>query len=168
MDCRRFRNQHALLVDERCSAHEENQMRGHMRGCPRCARLDASVRRSLLLARNLPDIQPAPDFLARLEARLHAGAQPMEVRRRLPAGAIGALAATLVFAALLALDMARSDEAAEIRMAPVLAEAPEADPSIISSALVATLPTGMSVWPAIVAATHAPVHFVSAELADER
>jgi len=157
-----------LLVDEQCSALQENEAREHMKACPRCARLDASVRRSLMLARSLPDIQPAPDFLARLEARLRAGAQPTEPRRRLPSSAIGALAATLVLAALLALDMTSRGEPAEVRLEPVLAATPEADPSIISAALVATLPTGMSVWPAIVAATHAPVHFVSAELADER
>ncbi len=139
-----------------------------MRGCARCAHLDASVRRSLLLARNLPDIQPSPDFMQRLEARLRAGAQPIELRRRHSATTIAALAATLVFAALLTFELARNAQPSAIRMQPVVASAPEADPSIISSALVATLPTGMSVWPAIVAATHAPVHFVAAEMADER
>ena len=143
-------------------------MREHMAACARCARHDASVRRSLLLARNLPDIQPSPDFLLRLQARISAGAQPAEPLRRFPATAIAALAATLVFAALLTFELSRGSEPAAIRMPPVLAMTPETDPSIISSALVATMPTGMSVWPAIVAATYAPVHFVAAEMADER
>jgi hypothetical protein len=168
MDCRRFRNQHALLVDERCSAVQENEMRDHMRACSACARLDAAVRRSLLLARNLPDIQPSPDFLPRLEARLRAGAQPVELRRRYSTTAIAAVAATVVFAALATLELVRGAQPAAIQLPPVVATTPDADPSIISSALVATLPTGMSVWPAIVAATYAPVHFVAAEMADER
>jgi hypothetical protein len=33
---------------------------------------------------------------------------------------------------------------------------------------VATVPTGMSVWPAIMAASQAQMHFVAAELASER
>ena len=142
-------------------------MREHMRACPRCAGLDAAIRRSLLLARNLPDIHPSPDFMPRLQARLRAKEQPAEPRRWSPA-AIAALAATLVFAAALAINARVGREPEVIRMPPVMAMAPEADPSVISSALVAALPTGMSVWPAIVAATHAPVHFVSTELADER
>lgn len=143
-------------------------MREHMRACASCARHDAAIRRSLLLARNLPDIHPSPDFMARLESRLRAGAQPVEIRRTLPVTAFAAIAATVAFTAFLALELFRSSGTAEIRMAPVVASAPEADPSVISSALVASLPTGMSVWPAIVAATHAPVHFVAAEMADER
>jgi hypothetical protein len=168
MDCRRFRDQHALLVDERCSAMQENEMREHMRACADCSRLDASVRRSLLLARNLPDITPSSDFIQRLEARLRDGAQPMELRPRYSLSAIAAVAATLVFAALLTLELVRAHEPSAVRLPPVVAATPEADPSIISSALVATLPTGMSVWPAIVAATHAPVHFVATEMANER
>ena len=143
-------------------------MREHMRACARCARLDASIRRSLLLARNLPDIQPSRDFIARLESRIRAGAQPVEPRRSVSSATLAALAATLVVAAVLTFDLLRSTQPDAIRLQPVVASTPEADPSIISSALVAALPTGMSVWPAIVAATHAPVHFVAAELADER
>ena len=142
-------------------------MLDHMGVCDRCARHDASVRRSLLLARNLTDIQPSPDFIVRLQARLNAGAQPLEPRRP-STTAIAAIAATAVFAALLTLEVVRGRSAEPIRLRPVVATAQGADPSIISSALVATLPTGMSVWPAIVAATHAPVHFVAAEMADER
>jgi hypothetical protein len=139
-----------------------------MNACPACARHDAAIRRSLLLARNLPDIQPSAGFAARLEAQLRAGAQPREIRRPLPLSAFAIIAATVAFAAFLALEVLRSGAATEIRLPPVVASASDADPSVISSALVATLPTGMSVWPAIVAATHAPVHFVAAEMADER
>jgi hypothetical protein len=168
MDCRRFRDLHALLIDERCSALVESEMRDHMAVCARCARHDATVRRSLLLVRNLPDIQPSADFRARLEARLRAGAQPLDPARRVSLGAFTAIAASLVLAVLAGIGMMRASAPDELRLAPVVATAPQADPSVISSALVAAVPTGMSVWPAIVAATHAPVHFVAAEMADER
>lgn len=168
MDCRRFRDLHALLVDERCSALTENEMREHMAKCPPCAKHDAAVRRSLLLVRNLPDIQPSPDFNARLESRLRSGAQPVELRQPLSYGAFAAIAAAVAFVAFLAYGTTRPQRPAELRLPPVVASVPADDPSVMSSALVATLPTGMSVWPAIVAASYAPVHFVAAEMADER
>lgn len=143
-------------------------MREHMRACPKCARHDASIRRSLLLARNLPDIQPSPDFQARLEARLRDGAQPLELTRLVGGRLVVAAAAAAAVLAFVVLGTARGGAPDTLRLAPVVATAPEPDPSDISTALVATLPTGMSVWPAIVAATHAPVHFVTAEMADER
>jgi hypothetical protein len=34
--------------------------------------------------------------------------------------------------------------------------------------LVATVPTGMTIWPAIVMASHAPAHLMATELASER
>lgn len=168
MHCRRFLDQHALLVDERCSAMEEREMREHMRECDRCARHDAAVRRSLLLVRNLPDIQPSPDLVARLENRLRSGAQPAPLSRPVPFGFYAALASTMAFVALATLGMLRSGARDEIVLEPVVAVAPHAEPPVISAAVVATLPTGMSVWPAILAAAHAPAHFVTAELADER
>ena len=172
MDCRRFRDQHALLIDQRCSALEENELREHMRSCAKCARHDTAVRRSLLLVRNLPDIQPSPDFRARLEARLRAGAQPVELRRprrlRLKPGAYAAVAAAVVFVAVLAAGALRRSPVSEIRMAPVVASTSESESSFASTALVATVPTGMSVWPAIMAASQAPFHFVAAEMASER
>lgn len=144
-------------------------MREHMRRCPKCARHDTAVRRSLLLVRSLPDIEPSPDFRARLEARLRSGAQPVELRRPLlSSGAFVAIAATIAFVAFLAAGALRPAATPEILMQPVVATAPESEPSFASSALVATVPTGMSVWPAIMAASQAPMHFVAAELASER
>ena len=169
MDCRRFRDQHALLIDQRCSALEENELREHMRACPKCARHDTAVRRSLILVRNLPDIEPSPDFRARLESRLRAGAQPVELRRPLLTPAVyAAVAATVVFVAALAAGALRRSTVTEIRMAPVVASTSESESSFASTALVATVPTGMSVWPAIMAASQAPFHFVAAEMASER
>lgn len=169
MDCRLFRDQHALLIDQRCSALEENEMREHLHRCAKCARHDTSVRRSLLLVRNTPDIALSPDFQARLEARLRAGAQPVDLRRpMLTSGAFVAIAATLVFATVLAASAFRGAASPEIRMQPVVASAPEAEPAFASSALVATIATGMSVWPAIMSASQAPIHFVAAEMASER
>lgn len=169
MDCREFRDQHSLFVDLRCSALEENEMRQHMRSCPSCSHHDMIVRRSLMLVRSLPSIEPSPDFRARLEARLRDAA-PAVVPRPLSASytAFFALAAGVAFVALLAANAMRQSGPTEIRMAPVVASIPEFEPSPVATpALVATVPTGMSVWPAIVVASQAPMHFVAAEMATE-
>ena len=169
MDCREFRDQHALFVDLRCSALEESEMREHMRSCPKCSRHDTVVRRSLMLVRSLPSIEPSPDFRARLEARLRSVTPELAPRPlRGSYAAFFALAASVVFLAYLAADAVRRSGSTEIHMAPVVANIPESEPSPVATpALVATVPTGMSVWPAIVVASQAPVHFVAAEMATE-
>lgn len=146
-------------------------MRQHMRDCAACAHHDAIVRRSLMLLRSLPTIEPSPDFQARLEARLRMTKQAVQARRpmQLSFGTFVAIAATVGFVAFLAVN-ARRETPAEIRLAPVVASLPADEPQthLASSALVATVPTGMSVWPAIMMATQAPIHLVAAEMADER
>jgi hypothetical protein len=172
MDCRTFRDNHVVFVDLACSAFEENEMREHLRRCPSCARHDMIVRRSLMLVRNLPTIEPSPDFQARLEARLRTVAmEPTIVARtwRPSYRTFAALAAGVAFVTYLAADALRNAGPVEVRFAPVVATAPEPEPSpMATSALVATVPTGMSVWPAIMVASQAPIHFVAAEMASER
>jgi Putative zinc-finger len=173
MRCREFRDRHSLFVDARCSAFDENAMRDHMAVCPQCARHDTLVRRSLMIVRNLPRIQPSPDFQARLDARLRAATHVPEPRvaSRPSFVAFTAIAATLAFATVAATVTLRHSAPATIRMDPVVATLPELEsaPSPVASpALVATVPTGMSVWPGIMVATQAPMHFVAAELASER
>jgi hypothetical protein len=171
MDCKEFRNNHSLFVDLRCSALEENEMRQHVRDCPRCSRHDTLVRRSLMLIRSLPTIEPSPDFRARLEARLRSPSFLVVAPRPLRASYASwvALAAGIGFVAYVATGLLRQATPAEIRLPPVVASIPEVEPSPVATpALVATVPTGMSVWPAIVVASQAPFHFVAAEMATER
>jgi anti-sigma factor RsiW len=70
MDCREFCDQHVAYVDDTLAGIELVRMQRHMAECDSCAKHDAKIRRSLLLFRNLPPIQPSPDFSERLEARL--------------------------------------------------------------------------------------------------
>ena len=171
MDCRDFRDKHTLFVDQLCSALDENEMRQHMRSCPKCSRHDTVIRRSLMLVKSLPSIDVSPDFRARLESRLHATASSAPVRHAI-AGSYAsffALAAGVAFVAYLAADVVRQGTPAEIQLTPVVASIPELEPSPVATpALVATVPTGMSVWPAIMVASQAPIHFVAAEMATER
>ncbi len=59
-------------------------MYGHLGECNRCSRLDTAVRRGLLVARNLPTIEPSREFMPRLEARLRE--QDRSAPRNSPAG----------------------------------------------------------------------------------
>lgn len=171
MDCRKYREGHALFVDDQCSELDAFEMRSHMRYCESCARHDAVVRRGLLLMRNLPSIEPSSDFRARLNARLLAEARPTRHTDN-PAGAriarYAAVAAMLTGISLAAWRAIRDSHGSAIRMAPVIASAPPHEPTPFgTSALVATVPTGMSIWPAILMASQAPAHFVSTEMANE-
>src|SRR5687767_656151 len=101
MDCREFKEKHVAYVDDVLSAVETEGMRRHLRACARCARHDTCVRRGLMLARNLPRIEPSADFMERLQARIREidrfdGAA---ARRGLPGlfpGAFALLAASVV------------------------------------------------------------------------
>lgn len=148
-------------------------MREHMQGCPACARHDTRIRRSLLLVRNLPTVEPSPGFRVKLEARLRAerlGGESVAPRRRRATGAVvAALAAGIAFVAYVANDLMRQPRTPEVRMAPVVASLPHHESFVaVAPAMVATVPTGMSVWPAIMLASQAQVQLVAAELATER
>lgn len=170
MDCRKFRDQHALFVDERCSTLDAFEMQSHMRYCADCARHDTVVRRGLLVIRNLPAIEPSLGFRDRLDARLkqsHAIAAQRElmVARVARYTAFAAMLAGITIAALRSARPARE----MYRMQPVVASVLPAEPSPFGTqGLVATVPTGMSIWPAIVMASQAPAHLVAAELQTER
>jgi len=146
-------------------------MREHMRECPRCERHDLLVRRSLFLVRNLTPIELSPGFRARLDARLReVAALPIDTlhRRRLPLAPLLAAAAVVMAVAVMGAQMG-SSPAEPIRLPPVVASTPAFEHAPLATpALVATVPTGMSIWPAIMAASRVPVHYVATEMADER
>jgi hypothetical protein len=173
MDCREFRDRHAPFVDLMCSAHDENEMREHMRVCSACTQHDTRIRRSLMLVRSLPRIEPSADFRARLDARLRAVAIESTVATprpiRFSVRAFASIAAGVAFVTYLATDIVRRAQPVEVMMAPVVATLPQPEPmEVATPAMVAAVPTGMSVWPAIMLASQAQIQFVAAELASER
>jgi hypothetical protein len=154
-----------------CSGEDETEMREHMRGCADCSRHDMVVRRSLLLVRSLPTIELSADFRARLDARLRASTPVLATPQpaRVSFGAFAAVAAGVAFVTYVAVDFTRRGVPTDVVLPPVVATLPEPElSSVATPALVATVPTGMSVWPAIMVASQAPIHFVAAELASER
>ena len=72
MDCRSFRQHHLAYVDDTLPGDLLVAAERHVQACPACRAQDTLVRRSLLLARNLPAVECSADFEAKLEAKLAA------------------------------------------------------------------------------------------------
>ena len=185
MDCGSFRDNHAAFIDNALDDVELAQMRAHRAECAPCAEHDATVRRALLLFRNMPMIEPSPDFGRRLNARLreterslawsHAGARGPSWTTFAWA-ASGVLAAGYILVATFGGSIGAVARSTELALAPIVvtahvpparvARAPvgplRASP-MASPAIVASVSMGMPVWPAALLAAQAPMHFAATE-----
>src|ERR1051326_3469205 len=192
MDCREFRNKHVAYVDDLLAAVDMDAMRAHLIDCGSCSRQDTAGGGSLMLVRNLPSIEPSPDFMVRLNSRLaEIGPPPRHVVSRsslfvsAPAiGSFAAIAAGIAAVAVLAMQTMRyfSPGSAENSIAAsVVAVAPADSSSVVSdsvadnavaapsaamvnAAYVAAVPTGIPIWPAVVMVGETPLRFANAEL----
>ena len=70
MDCKSFRKQHLEYLDDTMPGIEMAAAQYHVMVCDGCAAHDTLVRRSLMVARSMPMLEPSADFQARLRARL--------------------------------------------------------------------------------------------------
>jgi len=190
MDCREFRNKHVAYVDDLLPAFEMDAMQRHLLSCSNCARQDTKIRRSLLIVRNLPPIQPSPEFISRLNARLaelgpESRVDRVSWRGSLNSVAFAALAAGIVAVAYLAVEtnnyfahpddlrLGAASTASTMAMAPipVLPELPKPARTPMpmnSAALVASVSTGIPIWPAALMAGQSPMHFASILASEER
>jgi hypothetical protein len=179
MNCREFRRKHDAYVDDTLSGMDIEAMGRHLRLCAQCAALDTRIRRSLLLARNLPTIHPSAAFGERLQMRLahervlmatqqrdtDALLGIMTRRHRSPfsTGTFVALVTGIALAAGVTMSvMLTGEEDRVIRLAPVVATLPEPEPSPFATpAMVASMPAGMPIWPAVFVAQRMPLHLTS-------
>jgi hypothetical protein len=104
MRCRTFRKTHTAYVDGRLNETRSQAMRAHAQTCGPCGRLDVAIRRGLLVARNLPPVQPSANFMLRLEDRLRqeevcaGGTLPLRSARTAAAVLAVAVAGTVLAA----------------------------------------------------------------------
>jgi hypothetical protein len=174
MNCREFRRKHDAYIDDTLSGVELEAMARHRIFCESCARLDTRIRRALLVAHNLPTIEVSAHFGERLQRRLaeerallgvvraSGGTTDRGWRPLSPAAFMATAAGILAVAGLAATLTTIGREAETIRLAPVVASVPEPEPSTLATpAMVASMPTGMTVWPALYVAQQAPWHFAS-------
>ena len=161
MDCRTFRRQHLAFVDDTLPGVDLVQMERHRTECEACARLDRDVRRSLLLIRNnLPTIQPSADFSSRLARRL----EEERKRQAMPAplfkgpGLSGFLSMSIGVVAMGLFAVVMTDRPptdGPTRLPSVVMRPSGASLGINSTlpvappAFVASVSTGMAVWPAL-------------------
>ena len=183
MDCGSFRDNHAAFIDNALDEAVLAAMRTHRAECADCAQHDATIRRALLLFRNMPTIEPSPDFGRRLNARIRATERSLawsHAGMRGPSWTSFAWAASGVLAAGYII-VATFGGAARIRgsdlaLAPVVVTAhtpsatidsapvtPARISPMASPAIVASVSMGMPVWPAALLAAQAPRHFATTE-----
>ncbi len=175
MDCKSFRNQHLAYLDDTLSGEKMSAALRHVMACNGCAAHDTLVRRSLMVARSIPTLEPSADFQARLRARLaecraqqeaQIAPDPSLFGGRLWRGprTVVAAAVTAVFGVVVWNGL-QDTSAPELTMQPVVASQPAlAMPSpYITPALMQAMATGNPVWPAAMLIDDAPTYFVSAE-----
>ncbi|MBL0938836.1 MAG: hypothetical protein IBJ03_08070 [Gemmatimonadaceae bacterium] len=180
MDCKNFRKHHLGYLDDTLPGTLMAAAQRHIMACNSCAAHDALVRRSLMVVKSLPTLEPSADFQARLRARL---AECREEQAALPQAAVSAAAvrsdlgyrvgprqtrAVLAVAASAMLGViawrAVSDTSApEVRMAPVIASTPAMpDAPYVTAELLHAMATGNPVWSAAMMVDDVPVTFVNA------
>lgn len=172
MDCRSFRKHHFAYLDDTLSGDDMAAAQRHILACDGCAAHDTLVRRSLMMAKSMPMIEPSAAFQQKLKARLaecreeraalQAGGMPMP--HAVPATArfsepragwftprtLAAIAASAVVGTLVWRGTA-GQTVPVVAMEPVIASAP-ARPEVryVSPALLQAMATGNPVWPATV------------------
>ncbi|MFL5489651.1 MAG: anti-sigma factor family protein [Nitrososphaeraceae archaeon] len=170
MDCREFCDQHLAFVDDTLAGIELVRMQRHIAECESCAKHDAKIRRALLVFRNLPPIEPSPNFSERLEARLkECHIDHLETTQR--SLRLGAVAATLASAVMLGYIGTtlyhHSDAPRDLVMPPVVASIPESELMPITTstpAIVTSVSAGLTIWPAALFAEQVPVRFAHSTL----
>jgi hypothetical protein len=142
-------------------------MRRHIGVCDRCSTLDIRIRRSLLVVRNLPQIEPSADFYLRLSARLaHAPAPLLTERPSSVAATLVVVTAALAAAVYFAMAVGVQDKAPPIPPpAPSVVARVEPKPSPINGPeLMPAVPAGIPVWPAMFMVGELPMHLANVEL----
>lgn len=163
MDCREFREKHFAFVDDILPGIELVGMQMHLTECAECARHDATIRRSLMLFRSLPRIEPSADFSQRLESRLRAvkladSAAAHGIRTRKLGAAL--TVTSVVMLAYIGMSLRRVDAPQDIVLPPVVALATQSDTTPTPEMIAAT-PAGLPIWTAALFAEQTPVHFAS-------
>lgn len=96
MTCSEFLRRYSDYDDSLLSAEENAAFRAHMAVCASCARYDRVLRKGRMLARQLPQPEPSPEFFPSLHRRLE---QTRRLRREPQMGSTGTLAAASVLLA---------------------------------------------------------------------
>jgi len=170
MDCREFQEKHFAFVDDTLSGIELVGMQLHLVDCEKCACRDSAVRRSLMLFRNMPQIEPSADFSTKLQRKLDlakaadAAATQTGLSRKF---GVAVALTSVVMLGYIAISLRRVDFPQDIILPPVVASIPESPTAPMMSpgtAMVASVSAGLPMWTAALFAEQAPVNFASIDL----
>jgi hypothetical protein len=170
MDCREFSDKHLGFVDDTLAGIELVRMQRHISECDQCAKQDAKIRRALLLFRNLPSIEPSPDFSERLHARLREAPRDGMVaatQRNLRIGAVAATVCSAIMLGYIGTTLYKTETPSDLLMPPVVATLPESELAPITTstpAIVTSVSAGLTIWPAALFAEQAPARFAHSAL----
>lgn len=168
MDCRTFNSQHLAFLDNTTSDAELVAMQRHIVECERCARHDTAVRRSLFIFRNIPPVEPSPDFGRRLSSRLRQ-ISLADAQARLSHGPgvgafVAAVSGVVVIGFLAASALNWTEPRRDLVLPAVVASVPDVPPPpILNRTFVSSAAAGLPVWPTAVLAEQSTAHFVSAQ-----
>lgn len=191
MDCRNFRKRHLAYLDDTLSGDEMAAAQRHILACDACAAHDTMVRRSLMVARSMPTIEPSAAFQQKLQARLAECRQERELMqsggtipldetiaalmspvggarfswrspRTLAAIAAGAMIGTMTWRGIAPSDTPLVAMEPVIASQPAHRDAPYTSP-YVSPALLQAMATGNPVWPATVIIEEAPTQFMNVD-----
>jgi len=167
MDCKSFDARHAAFIDDTLPGFQMEAMRDHLSDCTRCSRRDADVRRALLLLKNLPPIQVSDGFEDRLRARISAEGPAFQPQRARDFGRMkwGAAAALLVTIIGVSSWPANRNQPSRPTRLPAVFAMPlsiSVTDNEAAPAYVASMSTGIPMWPALMLAEEGPLRFASA------
>jgi hypothetical protein len=178
MDCKQFRKDHLAYLDDTLPGEVMAAAQRHVMQCDGCAAHDTLVRRSLMVARSLPTLEPSADFQQRLRARLAECREEREayrldhgLRLETPTGrSVGRSSRTVVAVAasavlgLLAYQALHVATATPRSIQPVIAanQAPVQPSPYLTPQMVQAMSTGNPMWPAAMMVDDAPMQAMSA------
>jgi hypothetical protein len=169
MRCSDFLDQHCTFVDDTIAGVELIRMQRHIAECQTCATLDTRIRRSLMVVRSLPRIEPSPDFAKRLESRLRTYQEQPDswsCTNFKAVASIGMVASLLMLGYMANALYKSGKQQQDIVLPPVVAMAEPPQPEILlplqtAPAIIASVSAGMPIFPTALFAEQGPLHFTS-------
>lgn len=124
MECKEFLEGYSSYLDGLASKDRQRAFREHIEGCESCARYDRVVQRGLRVFRNLPRLDPSPDFLPRLRHRIYHIQDDIPTRSMRHGGSAALLAVAAVGLLALAWLPFASQVPIEVQLPEVAVERP--------------------------------------------
>jgi len=170
MDCKEFTTRHAAFIDDTLPGFQMSAMREHVTACEKCSKRDTEIRRSLFLLKNLPPVHVSDEFQEKLRARITAEGPAFQSRRATgPRYVTWAVAAAALVAVAGMKGWYDHDRLANapVRLPAVIASTPVMYESGDESApaYVASMSTGIPMWPALMLAEEGPLRFAGMQTA---